>query len=97
MSKKLNAIVMKPSDNVCTVLEEIQPPADVTADIGGEIVTVKVIEKISFGHKFALRTIRNGEPIIKYGEVIGLATKEILQGAHVHVHNLESCRGRGDK
>ena len=33
----------------------------------------------------------------KYGEIIGLATKDIQQGEYVHVHNIESCRGRGDK
>ncbi len=33
----------------------------------------------------------------KYGQVIGRATKDIEAGGHVHVHNLESTRGRGDK
>ena len=35
--------------------------------------------------------------IVKYGEIIGRATQDIAVGQHVHVHNLESCRGRGDK
>ena len=35
--------------------------------------------------------------IVKDGEVIGRATKNISVGQHVHVHNLESCRGRGDR
>lgn len=94
---KITAIIMKPADNVCTVVEEVQPPADITADMEGKNVTTRVIEKIPFGHKFAVRAIRKGEPVIKYGEVIGLATQEILPGRHVHVHNLESCRGRGDR
>jgi len=38
-----------------------------------------------------------GEPVIKYGEVIGRATKDIGEGTHAHVHNIESLRGRGDK
>ncbi|MFQ5657413.1 MAG: SAF domain-containing protein [Candidatus Methylomirabilales bacterium] len=37
-----------------------------------------------------------GAPIIKYGQVIGRATVEIAPGDHVHVHNMESLRGRGD-
>jgi len=34
--------------------------------------------------------------ILKYGEVIGEATKDIKVGEHVHVHNVASTRGRGD-
>jgi altronate dehydratase small subunit len=41
--------------------------------------------------------MQHGDSIIKYGEVIGVATREIAPGQHVHVHNLESRRGRGDK
>lgn len=88
---------MKPSDNVCTVVEAVDPPAEVIADSGDNKVAILVTEKIPFGHKFAVRQIKKGEPITKYGETIGLATKEIQPGQHVHVHNLESCRGRGDK
>ena len=91
------AIIMKPADNVCTVVEAVDPPAEVVAETGAGKVTILVTEKIPFGHKFAIRVIKKGEPITKYGETIGLATKEIQPGQHVHVHNLESCRGRGDK
>ena len=48
------------------------------------------------GHKFALLEIPAGGEIRKYGEIIGLATRVIRPGEQVHVHNLESCRGRGD-
>ena len=48
------------------------------------------------GHKVSLFRIEKGERIIKYGETIGLATAKIDTGCHVHVHNLESRRGRGD-
>ena len=94
---KLRAIVMKPADNVCTVLENVEPGAQVDVDAGGEKVAVRVAERIPFGHKFAIRNIQRDEPILKYGEVIGVATREIRRGEHVHVHNLDSRRGRGDK
>lgn len=42
------------------------------------------------GHKYALRDIREGEAIIKYGEIIGRATKNISKGEWVHTHNLKS-------
>ena len=94
---KMHAIVMKSIDNVCTVVETTEAFTEVDAQIDGKTVITSVTERIPFGHKFALRIIKTGEPIIKYGETIGLATKEIQAGQHVHVHNLESCRGRGDK
>ena len=40
------------------------------------------------GHKYALRDIRVGENIIKYGNPIGHATTDIKKGEHVHSHNL---------
>jgi altronate dehydratase small subunit len=94
---RVSAIFMKPADNVCTVVEAVEPPAEVVASAGKGTVAILVTEKIPFGHKFAIRVIKKGETITKYGETIGLATKEIQPGQHVHVHNLESCRGRGDK
>jgi len=93
----MRAIVMNSADNVCTVVEAAEPGIAVTVDTGADKVTLTLTEKIPFGHKFALREIKQGQAVKKYGETIGLATKDILPGQHVHVHNLESCRGRGDK
>lgn len=42
------------------------------------------------GHKYALRDIRAGEPVIKYGSPIGHATQDIAKGEHVHSHNLKT-------
>jgi len=53
-------------------------------------------EPIPSGHKIALVDIALGDPVIKYGSAIGLATTTIHTGAHVHTHNLSSSRGRGD-
>ena len=97
MMPKMHAIIMKAIDNVCTVVETVETSTEVSAEIDGETVTVAVVERIPFGHKFALKPMKTGDPVIKYGEIIGLASKEILAGQHVHVHNVESCRGRGDK
>ncbi len=93
----MRAIVMNPADNVCTVVEAVEPGTSVTVDTGAGQMAVTVVDKIPFGHKFALRAIKHGEAVKKYGETIGLATRDILPGQHAHVHNLESCRGRGDK
>jgi altronate hydrolase len=49
-------------------------------------------ERIPAGHKVAIRPIAVGEPVIRYGQIIGFATAPIAAGQHVHVHN---C-GMGD-
>ena len=97
MMPKMHAIIMKAIDNVCTVVETVEPATEVSAEIDGKTFAVAVVERIPFGHKFALKPMKKGDAVIKYGEIIGLATKEIQTGQHVHVHNVESCRGRGDK
>ena len=91
------AIVMNGKDNTATTVEAIEPGTDVTVNISGQEVSVLVVNRIPFAHKFSLTAIARGKPIIKYGEVIGYATEDIGIGEHVHVHNLESGRGRGDK
>lgn len=45
---------------------------------------------IARGHKFALEDIQKGEPVIKYGEIIGRATTDISKGEWVHTHNVRS-------
>ena len=47
-------------------------------------------EDIPMGHKAALRDIRQGEAVIKYGFPIGEAAEDIPAGAHVHTHNLHT-------
>jgi len=42
------------------------------------------------GHKYALRDIKKGENIIKYGNPIGHATEDIKCGEHVHSHNTKT-------
>ncbi|MEO8502788.1 MAG: altronate dehydratase family protein [Acidobacteriota bacterium] len=52
-------------------------------------VGVVVVEgPIKIGHKVALRALSAGAPVIKFGHVIGVATREIAAGEHVHTHNL---------
>jgi len=97
MEKNYNALMIKPKDNVATALEDIPTDAMVTITCLGNETAVKVLKQIEFGHKFAVTFIRKGENIKKYGEVIGKASQDIEQGAHVHTHNIEGIRGRGDQ
>ena len=50
------------------------------------------LEDITIYHKLATRDIRKGEPVVKYGEHIGIASCDIKAGEHVHVHNVEGHR-----
>jgi altronate hydrolase len=42
---------------------------------------------IPSGHKFAIRMVQQGQPIRRYGQVIGFARRDVAIGDHVHVHN----------
>jgi len=93
---QIDAIMIKEQDNVATALRDIEPKEEITVGMGEEAKPFIVQEFISYGHKFSVKDIALGENILKYGEVIGRATKEIRAGAHAHIHNNESLRGRGD-
>ena len=48
-------------------------------------------------HKIAKVAVKAGAEVYKFGEPIGRASVDIHPGDHVHIHNVESARGRGDK
>ena len=78
-----NLIVLNQNDNV-GVSQFIIP--EKTKIKGHDIST---IDPIPFGHKVCLKSINKGDPIIKYDQIIGFASKDIKAGEHVHSHNLE--------
>ncbi len=92
----IRAIVLHPTDTVATALADIAVGDPVALTGAGENTVLVARQPIPFGHKIALRGIEHGEEIRKYGEVIGRATQRIKRGEHVHIHNIESLRGRGD-
>ena len=73
-------------DMVAVALQPLT--AGETVDYGAGSVTL--LADIPMGHKVALRAIRAGEPVIKYGFPIGAATEDIPAGGHVHTHNLRT-------
>ena len=73
-------IIINPIDNVAVVLRPFSQ---------GELVEgVTLLEDIPQAHKVALKEIKKGEDVIKYGSPIGHATSDISVGAHVHTHNV---------
>ena len=93
---KRDAIVIKEEDNVATALRDLSCNDQASVGIGDKTIEVTLVESVEYGHKFAIHDISSGEDIVKYGEVIGRATADILAGAHAHTQNIESLRGRGD-
>lgn len=93
---KRSALLTNDTDTVATALDDLTDGQEATFERAGKVEKIVLRENIPFGHKFALADIQAGDEVLKYGEVIGRATSFIGQGMHVHVHNLESLRGRGD-
>ena len=95
MAERITALRIHPRDNVATcVLAQRAGETAVYAD-GGEIIEVRLLDDIPFGHKFAIRPIAAGDEIIKYGYPIGRAVRDIQPGEHVHIHNVGSLRCNG--
>ena len=79
---RADAIRIHGDDNVAVAIRAVAE---------GEIVNgVRVTENITPGHKIALRDLEVGEPVIKYGFPIGVATQRIAKGSWVHSHNLRT-------
>ncbi len=79
-----SAIHLHPSDNVAIARVPIAPGVQLRI----EDETVTALDAIPPGHKIAVRTIRTGENIIRYGQVMGRARVLIEAGRHVHTHNV---------
>ena len=92
------ALKINAKDNVAVVLSGPVPAGEdvEVRDRGGSSFSLKSENDIPFGHKIALCQIGAGEHIVKYGEVIGAASMAIMPGQHVHIHNMDSLRARGD-
>jgi (2R)-sulfolactate sulfo-lyase subunit alpha len=59
---------------------------------GSETLSVRLAEPVPLGHKLALADIAAGQDVIEYGQRVGIATRDIATGEHVHVHNVRSAR-----
>lgn len=55
---------------------------------GGNASGLTARERILRGHKIAVEPIREGEPIRKFGQIIGFAKTHIAPGDWVHEHNV---------
>ena len=79
-------LLLHPDDNVLVCRQHTQRGQSVVID--GDAVILA--DEIDVGHKIARRALRTGEKIIKYGAPIGSMKTDVQQGAHVHMHNMQS-------
>jgi (2R)-sulfolactate sulfo-lyase subunit alpha len=86
-------LVHAPDDVVGVAVHDIEPGPAVRGRVqNGRAFELAVSQPVPLGHKVALRDIAAGQPVVKYGVVIGRATRDIAAGDHVHVHNLKGER-----
>lgn len=90
----VEVIILNLNDNVATAARQLEIGESFNID-GNTNITIS--RRIPVGHKLAISEIASGDSIIKYSEIIGQAMVDIDIGDHVHVHNVEGLRGRGDK
>lgn len=88
------ALMMNAKDNVATALEELDKITLVSVILPSQEVFKELTPEkaIPSGHKIAVKQIRKGDQVLKYGQVIGNASQDIGLGDHVHVHNVMSNR-----
>ena len=92
--ERVRALMIGPADNVAVLLDDAQPGDSIDL---GDARSVIAAEPIPRGHKVAVHDISPGGVVRKYGSTIGRATAPVTAGSHVHVHNVESERLRGDR
>lgn len=78
----LSVILLAADDSVVVALSDI-PTGEMPSG-----TAVRARDHIPSGHKMACTAICAGDPVIKYGQIIGHALRDIAAGEHVHVHNL---------
>lgn len=89
---KWDAVRIATDDQVAVAARDLVGSVTV---LSGEDLTQHFLPKlVPMGHKFALSDLPAGTRIRKYGHVIGVLTRAVAAGEHVHVHNLASLRTR---
>ena len=76
-------IILNPADDVGVARQKIGKGE---ATGYRELVAKDLIGR---GHKVALKAIKSGQEVHKFGQVIGVATADIEPGQHIHLHNLQ--------
>jgi (2R)-sulfolactate sulfo-lyase subunit alpha len=88
-------LVHDPKDNVgVVVVEGLKAGTEMLCVVTQDNTEFRLVAKmdVPIGHKIALRDLKSGDTVIKYGQDIGRMVADARQGEHVHVHNLKTRR-----
>jgi altronate dehydratase small subunit len=77
------------NDNVVTAVADFEAGDQVAVKFRGKENLYHCNQDLNFGHKMAISPIKKGEKVLKYGQPIGTASKDIAKGDWVHVHNVK--------
>lgn len=86
-ARTTDAVRIAAEDDVAVALRALESGDDVLVD--GQ--TVRLRDAIGAGHKFAVAPIAQGAPVRRYRAPIGMATRDIAVGEHVHTHNVATA------
>jgi altronate dehydratase len=92
--KRADALRLSDADNVAVLLRDAAMGEKLTIRDGDGQIEIVARQAVPLGHKIALASIVAGGPVLKYGAVIGEASRSIAPGDHAHVHNIASRRAR---
>ena len=81
-SKAPLALRLNPNDDVLIATRDIDPGTPLPAE------KIASTASVPAGHKIAAHAIKTGDPVRRYNQIIGFATRDIAAGQHVHLHNL---------
>ena len=82
-----NVLILHPNDDVAIARCDLAAQQELHVE-RGDARSLHTRQPIPSGHKVALHAIATGQPVRRYGQVIGFATQPIAAGEHVHTHNL---------
>ena len=78
-SKTPRTLRLNAGDNLVVAVDAVP--------LGATAAGVTASARIPRGHKLATTTIARGEPVLKFGQIIGFASEDIAPGSHIHTHN----------
>ena len=80
--KTISPVIRLHPDDGVLIARASLPPGTLVAE------GLTTVDRIPSGHKVAIMPFAVGEPVIRYGQIIGFATQAIAPGQHVHVQNI---------
>lgn len=93
--KQINAMIINEKDHVIMTTENVKKGQTLCYRDTGGCHTLTALEDIPKYHKAAVKAVKRGEQVLKYGENIGRALVDIEPGAWVHTHNLSDYPEEG--